>query len=43
MSELGGRFSRGILISNSHMHWFLQGKVFKKCAFFYCVSTLVLC
>ena len=32
--RIGGRFSRGILISNSHMHWFLQGKVFKKCAFF---------
>ena len=32
--RIGGRFSRGILISNSHMQWFLQGKVFKKCAFF---------
>ena len=26
--RIRGRFSRGILISNSHMHWFLQGKVF---------------
>ena len=41
--RIGGRFSRGILISNSHMQWFLQGKVFKKCACFYVVSWVVLC
>ena len=39
--RIGGRFSRGILISNSHMHWFLQGKVFKKCVF--CIVFLLWC
>ena len=39
--RIGGRFSRGILISNSHMHWFLQGKVLKKCAFF--IAFLLWC
>ena len=38
--RIGGRFSRGILISNSHMQWFLQGKVFKKCAFFFMLFLL---
>ena len=41
--RIGGRFSRGILISNSHMHWFLQGKVFKKCAFFFFMVFLLWC